>query len=60
MNDKLQADEPGAPPGFLLDPDDDRTGTHIEGDVTGCAEEVPRERWDFTGDHALARGEGEA
>lgn len=53
----LHDDQPGAPPGFLLDPDDDRTGTH-EDDETGCAEEVPRERWDPDGD-PLARGEGE-
>jgi hypothetical protein len=28
--DTLDRDEPGAPPGFLLDPDDSRTHSHIE------------------------------
>ena len=55
---ELDADDPGAPPGFLLDDEDDRTGSHTEGDETGCAEEVPQELWDPDGD-PLARGEGE-
>jgi hypothetical protein len=54
----LDDDLPGAPPGFLLDEDDDRTGSHTEGDETGCAEEVARMFWDQSGD-PLARGEGE-
>jgi hypothetical protein len=55
---RLDADDPGAPPGFLLDPKDQRTGSHTQGDQTGCAEEVPRRLWDKDGD-PLARGEGE-
>lgn len=55
----LDEDQEGAPPGFLLDVDDDRTGTDVEGDEAGCAGEVPKENWDEDGD-PLARGEGEA
>ncbi len=54
----LEADEPGAPPGFLLDSSDGRTGSHTEGDETGCAEPVPDELVDPDGD-PLARGAGE-
>lgn len=42
-----------------IDPDDTRTGSHIEGDETGCAEPVPDELIDPDGD-LLARGDGEA
>ena len=54
----LQDDDPGAPPGYLLDPDDQRTGSHIPYDQTGCAETVAPELWDTEGD-LLARGYGE-
>jgi hypothetical protein len=56
--ERLDADEPGAPPGFLLDPDDFRTGSHNSRDGTGCAEQVPAVLWDPDGD-LLARGGGE-
>lgn len=56
----LDEDQPGAPPGFLIDDEDDRTGSHIIGDRTGCAEEVPRDRWDPDDrTNLLARGRGE-
>lgn len=45
-------------PEFVLEPDDTHTGSHVEGDETGCAERVPAERWDPDGD-PLARGAGE-
>lgn len=48
----------GSEPEYVFEPDDGRTGSHIQGDETGCAEEVPRELWDPDGD-PLARGEGE-
>jgi hypothetical protein len=31
--DALRRDEPGAPPGFLLDPDDNRIG-HVDVNIT--------------------------
>lgn len=43
---------------FVYEEDDDKTGSHVEGDGTGCAEEVPKKNWDPDGD-PLARGEGE-
>lgn len=55
---ELEADEPGAPPGYLLDRDDTRTGSHTQWDQTGCSEAVPPELWDTEGD-LLARGYGE-
>lgn len=55
---ELDADDPGAPPGYLLDPDDWRTPSHKD-DGAGCAQEIPRNLWDFTREHPLARGEGE-
>ena len=54
----LDADEPGAPPGYLIDPDDTRTGSHQDDD-TGCAEQVPHDLWDDDPDDQLARGAGE-
>jgi hypothetical protein len=42
----------------VLEPDDTHTGSHTEGDETGCAEEVAPEHWDPDGD-PLARGAGE-
>jgi hypothetical protein len=48
----LDDDEPGAPPGFLIDDDDDKTH-----ELVG---EVPRDRWDPDDtDNRLARGHGE-
>lgn len=47
----LDADEPGAPPGFLLDLDDKRS-------PSGCDVVVPPQRADLDGDE-LARGRGE-
>ena len=46
----LQDDQPGAPPGYLLDEDDTRSHKMIG--------RVPDERWDPDGD-PLARGHGE-
>lgn len=43
---------------YIFEPDDQRTGSHVEGDNTGCAEQVPLEAWDPDGD-PLARGAGE-
>jgi hypothetical protein len=48
---ELEADDPGAPPGFLIDLEDDRS--------PACADPVPDELWDHDGD-PLARGAGEA
>ena len=56
--DPLNDDLPGAPPGYILDPEDTATGSHIEGDETGCAEEVSAELVDSNAD-PLASGEGE-
>ena len=55
---ELDADDPGAPPGYLIDLEDTRTGSHTQGDETGCAEEVPAHLWDRDAD-PLARGAGE-
>lgn len=58
--ERLDADDPGAPPGYLLDRDDDHlTGSHNWNDGTGCAEEVSRDLWDDDPDDQLARGAGE-
>jgi hypothetical protein len=46
----IDDDEPGAPAGYLLDPEDDKSHEHVE--------EVPEELVDPDGD-PLARGEGE-
>jgi hypothetical protein len=56
---ELHADDPGAPPGYLLDLGDHRTGTHVHDDGTGCAEEVPPDWWDSDPPDQLARGAGE-
>jgi hypothetical protein len=47
----LSDDDPGAPPGFLLDDDDTRSHEWPPF-------EIPKDRWDLDGE-ALARGAGE-
>ena len=56
---RLNRNQAGAPAGYLLDPDDHRTGSHVIGDRTGCAEQIPQDRWDPAGD-PLARSAGES
>ena len=53
----LDADDPGAPPGYLLDPDDERRPFGFR-QPARCAEVVDPELWDTDGD-LLARGYGE-
>ena len=57
LRESLEEDQPGAPPGYILDPEDEHTGSHSH-DNTGCAEEPPEEIIDPDGD-PLARGFGE-